>query len=188
MFGGINRTTPILFDNQQTFLAPQTNLTAGLDVFYPFSQRSSLHLQPSWASVSYGKTTSKYWNQLNFNISSIKIPLLYRYYFLTSSVSPFFDIGVGYNQAVSGSYTIQIPCDFCDYTTGGYTYTYGLSNKSAMSVLGSIGTRFRIKKVSIPVLLRYERYLNSQSFATDVPVYNPRVQFQHIALLMGITF
>lgn len=108
VLGGVNRTTPTWTDNPNPAYEsnyrfdPAYQPIFGLDIKYRLNRHASLHLQPSYTSIKDQRTKEYYWNLSTYSLSSIKLPVLYRYRLLGSSTTPFLELGASYNRAVSG--------------------------------------------------------------------------------------
>lgn len=206
LLGGINRSIPFLAGSSDSPFQSRISPVFAVDVSYNLNQWSSFRVQPSWANLSYqpDKTAYSGWVYQNLRVATIKLPLLYRYTFhgyqfapSGNHLTPFLEVGMAYNRAIRSEYasSLSIPCDFCGppYSGHVYTTTYSLVGKSAVSLVGSMGVSINRKRISIPVLLRYERYLTGQTFSADyssstIDNTSSTIRFENISLMTGINF
>ncbi|QHV94723.1 GH3 domain-containing protein [Spirosoma endbachense] len=191
VFGGINRSRPELRNSNFQSFPDHYGLLLGLELNLRLNKRSSFHLQPSYTSIDKLNANRKYWDIPSLGVSTIKIPLLYRYRILDTKISPFLELGTGYNQAINGYYRIHtypmcdlVPCQ----VDPNFEFNYDLSTKSAVSAIGGIGANVTVGKISIPITVRYEHYVNDLLFSARFFGSGPQLQFENIALLTGINF
>ncbi|QMW05485.1 outer membrane beta-barrel protein [Spirosoma foliorum] len=170
-------------------IKPLAGFLAGIDVQYSLPNHASLHLQPSWTQA---KSQS---NHVTLNISTFKAPLLYRQYISPNRKLFFAQAGLSYNYLTNSIMRRQwdivcfaAPCP----NTGPDTPS---SNKSAVSGIAGIGYTIELEKISIPITLQYERYLNNYEFP-NYDILNPsqsigepmQVKFESFSLTTGINF
>lgn len=186
LFAGLNYTNS--FVNSQYF-SSQAGLLAGVEIQYQLSNQASLHLQPSWSQVAEANTRS---NLSKLNLSTFKLPLLYRYYVSPGRRLFFVQTGLSYNYLTSSNFKKQY--DFVCITspcpnTGPDTPS---SNKSTISGLAGVGVTIELQKISIPITLQYERYLGNYLFPNDKFIFSDgeptRVKFESFSLTTGINF
>lgn len=188
VFAGINHTYPILRMTFPDHFKSQTNLLAGVDVRYRLTPWSELHLQPSYTQSR--DVQSRYNSEKPlFSLASLKLPLAYRQYVLPSHKRLFLEGGLSYNYIVSSNYIerldvvcITAPCPVF------YSGDIRPSTKSAVSGLAAIGVVIDVQKVSIPVTLRYERYLSSYLFPRPFDGSPTPVKFESFAITTGVNF
>ncbi|QIP14022.1 outer membrane beta-barrel protein [Spirosoma aureum] len=191
VFGGINRSRPELSTSNVQSFPDHYGLLLGLDLNLRLNKRSSFHLQLSYTSIDKVNANRSYRDIPSLGVSTIKIPLLYRYRFLNTKIAPFLEVGVGYNQATKGYYRIHT-YPICDpgpcQVDPNFEFNYDLSTKSAVSAIAGIGANVTLGKISIPITVRYEHYGNDLLFSARFFGSGPQLQFENISLLTGINF
>jgi hypothetical protein len=187
IFAGVNYSYPIVRTQGPAHFSPQANLVAGADVHYRLNYRASLHVQPSWTRVS--NITPVSGESQGFSLSTLKIPILYRNYVLPSHKLLFLEVGVGYNRIVNSNYreVIQPNCLVAPCPPFYGSETLPLT-KSAVSGLAGLGVEIPVNRITIPITLRYERYLSSFLFPGTFTDWTTPVQFETISLTTGINF
>lgn len=197
VLGGVNRTTPIWPNNSSTYYEsnyrfdPAYQPIFGLDIKYRLNRHASLHLQPSYTSIKDQRTKEYYWNLSTYSLSSIKLPVLYRYRLLGSSTTPFLELGASYNRAVSGKRLVdsRYICDLVACPNDPMFYQqYSLTGKSAVSAVAGVGVTIELQKISVPIVLRYERYLSDHTFTSDYNAQPSNLKVDGFMLLTGINF
>jgi hypothetical protein len=187
VFAGVNYSYPIVRTQGPAHFSPQANLVAAADMHYRLTYRASLHVQPSWTRVS--NTTPVGGESQGFSISTLKIPVLYRNYVLPSHKLLFLEVGASYNRIVDSDYRIPLAIECfaapCPVWYGPETPPL---TKSAVSGMAGLGVDIPVKRVTIPVTLRYERYLSSYLFPGAFTDWTIPVQFETISLTTGINF
>jgi hypothetical protein len=188
VFAGVNYTYPIIRMPFPDHFNSQTNLLAGVDVRYRLTPWSELHLQPSYTK---SRDVQSRYNSATpiFSLSSFKLPLAYRQYVVPSHKRLFLEGGLSYNHIASSHYIerldvvcITSPCPVF------YSGDIRPSTKSAVSGLAAIGTTIDVQKVSIPITLRYERYLSSYLFPRPFDAPPIPVKFESFAITTGVNF
>ena len=190
VFAGLNYSYPRINTGYPAHFSPHANLLAGIDVNYRLNPRASLHAQPSWTRIDKVRPDRDIYSlSPGFSITTIKIPLLYRYYILPTHRSLFVEVGVGYNQLVKSDYReeITMECLIAPCPTY-YTSNIPASNKSAISGLAGVGVNIELHKISIPITLRYERYLSDYTFPGQYRERPAPIKFESFALTTGVNF
>ncbi|MVM36142.1 outer membrane beta-barrel protein [Spirosoma sp. HMF4905] len=186
VFAGLNYTNDV---SAYSGIKSLSSFLAGVDIQYTLTNRTSLHLQPSWTQAESES------NQAALSISTFKLPLLYRYYISPNQKQFFVQAGFGYNYLTNSNlrlrydiYCIQAPCPNLGPDTPS-------SNKSAVSGMAGIGYTIELGKISVPITLQYERNLSNYEFSpaswldpSKTAGGPTRVQLESFALTTGINF
>jgi hypothetical protein len=185
--GGINYSFPRIKNPFPAHYLPRVGYQAGVDIAYRLNSRMTLHGQSLLERVSNDRIDNQ-WESPIFNIVTLKIPFTYRYYVLPSGKSLFVEAGVSYNRIVSSQYRENL---FVVCITGPcptwYSPEIAPLTKSAVSGLAGLGVDIALQKVTIPVTLRYERYLSNYLFPAAYETQpNKSVGFETITLMTGI--
>lgn len=186
VFAGLNYTNDVSAYSSIKSLA---SFLAGVDIQYNLTNRTSLHLQPSWTQAESES------NHADLSISTFKLPLLYRYYISPNQKQFFVQAGFGYNYLTNSNLRLRYdivciaaPCPNLGPDTPS-------SNKSAVSGMAGIGYTIELGKISVPITLQYERNLSNYEFS-PASWLDPsrtaggptRVKFETFALTTGINF
>lgn len=185
IFAGANAVYPIIRTQYPYHYKSQINVLAGVDLQYRLNSRSSLHMQPSWTQVR-DLERNDYSETPVLSLSTLKLPFLYRNYFLPYRKLLFFQIGGSYNYLIDGQFReemvvncIMAPCiaPYVNYTS---------FTKSAISAMAGVGVTIDLPKVSIPITLNYERYVTGYQFSTE---YNRvKVKSEGFSITTGVNF
>ncbi|WP_018621381.1 hypothetical protein [Spirosoma luteum] len=187
VFAGVNYSYPIVGTEGPAHFSPQANLVTGADVHYRLNYRASLRVQPSWTRVS--NITAIGGGSQRFSLSTLKIPVLYRNYVLPTHKLLFLEVGVSYNRIVDSNYreVVQPNCIVAPCPPF-YGSEIPPLTKSAVSGIAGLGVDIPVNRVTIPVTLRYERYLSSYLFPSAYTDRKTPVQFETVSLTTGINF
>ncbi|WP_338868654.1 outer membrane beta-barrel protein [Spirosoma sp. SC4-14] len=193
VLGGVNRTMPLWTSNSSTAYDPAYQPIVGLDIQYRLNRHASLHLQPSYTRVNDQRSQANNWSNIisTYSLSSLKLPVLYRYRLFGSGTTPFFELGVGYNRAINGNGLVdsRYICDLIACPNDPMFYQqYSLTGKSAVSAIAGVGVNIELQKISIPIVLRYERYLSGHTFTSDYNANSSNLKVDGFMLLTGINF
>lgn len=188
VFAGVNHTYSFVINRYPNYFKPQNNLVAGVDLQYHLMSRASVHLQPSWTQFTDAESQQP-WTISTFSLTTLKLPVIYRYYLSPNRRSFFVQAGVSYNYLASSKYREQI--DVVCITSPCPNFlgpNISPSNKSAVSGLAGIGINLELQKISIPISLQYERYLSNYLFPNQFDDQSTRVKFEYVSLTTGVTF
>jgi len=188
IFAGLNYTYPRVIIHYPAHFSPQTNLLLGVDLNYQLTARVLLHAQPSWTQIR-NVSPNGFSRSLILNSTTVSIPLFYRYFVLPAHRSLFVEAGISYNRIVKSDYRedsgvvcITGPCPTV------YTPKVSASTKSAVSGLAGVGVNIELHKISVPVTLRYERYVSSYMFPGFYERSSTPVQFENFSITTGVNF
>ena len=168
---------------------PHIGYQAGIDIAYRLNSRMALHGQPMLERVTSPKNKS-IWQSPTFDFTMLTVPITYRYYVLPSHKSLFVEAGISYNRLIKSMYQgdYYVICDFGPCSLGDSPYNSALT-KSAVSGIAGLGIDIALQKVTIPITLRYERYLSNYLFSGSYPFLpNTPVQFETVTLMTGVSF
>lgn len=188
VFAGLNHTYPRVTTRFPDHSNPHSDLIAGVDLRYQLTRLGSLHVQPSWTQMRNIKPAS-YWSLPIFSLSTVKLPVMYRHYVLPSGKLLFLEAGVSYNR-IAGSTYKEPQIVYCIVAPCPVFYSGNLApvTRSSVSALAGIGVAIDIQKISIPVTLRYERYLSNFLFPTSFDTGSTPVKFEGFAITTGVNF
>ncbi|ADB39973.1 hypothetical protein [Spirosoma linguale] len=188
VFAGLNYTYPLIINQFAAHFNAHSDMLAGVDLRYKLTSLGSLHVQPSWTQVRDVRPVFS-WALPVFSLSTIKIPVVYRHYVLPSGKLLFLETGISYNRIISSTYReeqivncIAAPCP--SFFSGNLPP----STRSAVSGLAGIGVTIDGQKISIPITLRYERYLSNFLFPTPYDAGSTRVKFEGFSITTGVNF
>jgi hypothetical protein len=188
IFTGLNYSFPVVSTKSPTYFEPQSSLVAGINLQYHLTNQASFHLQPSWTQVNDVKSKNS-WVHSTFSITTVKLPVVYRYYISPNRKLFFVQTGISYNYLTSSKFREQLDI-VC--ITGPCPAIIGpnrpSSNKSAVSGIAGIGINIELQKISIPITLQYERYFSNYLFPDQYDAQPARVKFESFALTTGINF
>jgi hypothetical protein len=185
IFAGANAVYPIIRTQYPYHYKSQINVLAGVDLQYRLNSRSSLHVQPSWTQVRELERND-YLETPVLSLSTLKLPFLYRNYFLPHRKLLFFQLGGSYNYLIDGQFREEIIMN-CFIGPCPVLYSnLSSSTKSAISAMAGVGVTIDLPKVSIPIILNYERYVTGYQFSTE---YNKtRVKTEGFSITTGVNF
>ncbi|MCX6218464.1 hypothetical protein [Spirosoma sp.] len=188
IFAGLNYTYPRVSTRLPDHFSSHSDLLAGIDLRYRLTSLGSLHVQPSWTQVRDVRPVSS-WAIPVFSLSTVKIPVVYRHYVLPSGKLLFLEAGVSYNRIISSTYKEE-QIVYCIVAPCPVFYSSNLApvTRSAVSGLAGIGVTIDGQKISIPVTLRYERYLSNFSYPTPYDAGSTRVKFEGFSITTGVNF
>lgn len=188
VFGGLNYSLPLVTIQSPAYFKPQRSLVAGVDLQYHLNSQSSLHLQPSWIQLN-DVEPKRSRTHPTFGFTTVKLPVMYRYYIASHRKLFFVQTGVSYNYLVNSNFREQSAIDYincpCPVILVSNTSS---SNKSTVSGAAGIGINIELQKISIPVTLQYERYFNNYLFPDQYNAQSIQVKFESFALTTGINF
>ncbi|MVM41077.1 outer membrane beta-barrel protein [Spirosoma sp. HMF3257] len=188
VFAGMNYAYSLVGYHYPIYFKPQASLLAGVDIQYRLTNQASLHLQPSWTQVTDAKSKSKN-NYSTISLSTIKLPVVYRYYVSPNRKLFCIQTGLSYNYLTSSNFREQLDAVCitapCPVFMGPDTPS---SNKSAVSGMAGIGFSIELQKISVPITLQYERYFSNYLFPNQYDAQPSRVKFESFALTTGINF
>lgn len=188
IFAGLNYSFPLVVNQFPNYFAPHTNLLTGIDLRYRLSDKASLHLQPSWTPVNDVQPENS-WTIPVFSFTTIKLPIVYRYYMLPSRKWLFLQTGVSINYLAASNFREEriVVCIVgpCPRLIGP---EISPTNRAALSGIAGIGINVEIQKISIPITLQYERYINSYLFPGQYDAQRTSVKFEGFAITTGVNF
>lgn len=189
VFAGLNYSAPVIRTQGIEHFDSKAALLTGVDLNYRLNRQSYLHIQPSWTQTNNTQRQG-YGPSILFNISTVKIPVMFRYYVLPNRKLFFVETGVGFNQIVKGSYRreIVVYCISGPCLSELYEPDATLSNKLALSGIAGLGVNIPIQNISIPLTLRYERYANGHLLPGNEYHLTTPIKFENFALTTGVSF
>ena len=188
VFAGLSYSYPIIRSQFPEHFARHTDRFVGIDIAYRLNDRASLRLQPTWM-LANTFTLSGYYPSDVLSNTTLKIPVVYRHYVLPTRKILFIEAGMGFNHLINSnlSRNILVEC----FAAPCPTYYANLSplTNSAISALGGIGVSIDLQKISIPVTLRYERFVTGYSFPDEYSIWlNPMMKFENFVITTGVNF
>lgn len=161
----------------------------GVDIHYQLGGRSSVHIQPLLTRFSNLKDDDG-WQTPIISLTTLKIPVLYRHYILPTRRWFFVEAGAAYNTVADSDYRerLFITCIVapCPSPLGEQQNPV---TRSAVSLMGGIGVDIPLQKITIPVTLRYERYISNYQFSGKYDGnYRTSVSFENVSLTTGVNF
>ena len=188
VFAGATLNHPLIQTQFPEHFKPFFGTQAGVDVRYRLDSRASLHLQPTLAHVSNKKLDDAYLTAI-YDLVALKIPLSYRYYVIPNKRTLFIEAGASYNQLVKTNYqeNLYVVC-IVGPCPAWYTPELPPLTKLAVSGFAGVGIDIDINKVTIPILLRYEREMTNYVFPRGYADQTRYLRFQSIALTTGVSF
>ena len=188
VFVGVTLNHPLIETRFPEHFKPFPGFMAGVDVTYRTNNRTALHGQLSIARVINGKLGDELPGPI-YDLITLKIPLSYRYYVLPNHHTLFIEAGAGYNHIVKSRYRENLNA-VC--ITGPCPQWYSPElpplSKLAVSGMAGVGIDIPVNKVTIPILIRYERYLSNYEFLKRYDNAANRIKFQSISLTTGVNF
>jgi hypothetical protein len=184
---GLNKSYPVFITGLPLHVNPNYSPTLGVDVNYRINNRSTLHIQPQWAQLN--SAGSNGWYGPIYSITSVKLPVLYRYYLLPGKQSLFVEGGLSFNQIVESNYQEQ-QMVFCFAGPCPILYSQNLApiTTSAVSGIAGIGLNLNLHKISIPVSFRYERSLTNYAFPKYYDAPPTPLRLENIGFITGVNF
>ncbi len=170
----------------------------GFDIGYNLSPNSSIHIQPMFTKIDanyriggfgYNDFRSYY---ADLDISTIKIPILYRYNLGNKAGKIHIESGMILNGIIHSFY--KQTRGLCGIVSCSDIVSKGsFSNPITLSAFIGVGKTFKIGRFDIPLSLRYESYFNPQNITMSSDFgsqfsYNYAMKFRNLSLVTGFIF